>query len=143
MGYKDDNYSTKVCGHHPETCTCRDWDTKEEPKQTDQNGKPITYWGGLEEPKQETLEEALEEVARKHANLKEGFDIEEELYYNPSGMNAYKSFIEGAKWQQERMYSEEDMREAFKQSRQAKIFEKDMPPVHNEFEDWFEQFKKK
>jgi hypothetical protein len=32
MGYKDDNYSTKVCGHHPETCTCRDWDTKEEPK---------------------------------------------------------------------------------------------------------------
>ena len=30
MGYKDDNYSTKVCGHHPETCTCRDWDTKEE-----------------------------------------------------------------------------------------------------------------
>jgi hypothetical protein len=26
---------------------------KEEPKQTDENGKPITYWGGLEEPKQE------------------------------------------------------------------------------------------
>jgi hypothetical protein len=26
---------------------------KEEPKQTDENGKPITYWGGLEEPKQD------------------------------------------------------------------------------------------
>jgi hypothetical protein len=25
----------------------------EEPKQTDENGKPITYWGGLAEPKQE------------------------------------------------------------------------------------------
>ena len=56
---------------------------------------------------------------------------------------ARRGFIEGAKWQQERMYSEEDLREAFKQSRQCKIFEKDMPPVHNEFEDWFEQFKKK
>ena len=53
------------------------------------------------------------------------------------------SFISGANWQAERMYSEEDLREAFKQSRQCKIFEKDMPPVYNEFEDWFEQFKKK
>jgi hypothetical protein len=40
-------------------------------------------------------------------------------------------------------YSEEDLREAFKQSRQCKIFEKDMPPVYEEFEDWFKQFKKK
>ena len=40
-------------------------------------------------------------------------------------------------------YSEDDLREAFKQSRQCKIFEKDMPPVYEEFEDWFEQFKKK
>ena len=126
MGYKDDNYSTKVCGHHPETCTCRDWDTKEEPKQTDQNGKPITYWGGLEEPKQETLEEAASRLYPEECNWREK-----------------NSFFEGAQWQVERMYSEEDMREAFKQSRQAKIFEKDMPPVHNEFEDWFEQFKKK
>ena len=31
-----------------------------EPKQTDENGKPITYWGGLVEPKQETLEDAAE-----------------------------------------------------------------------------------
>ena len=55
-----------------------------------------------------------------------------------------KSYIRyGAEWQKERMYSEDDLREAFKQSRQALIFEKDMPPVHNEFEDWFEQFKKK
>ena len=44
--------------------------------------------------------------------------------------------------QTERMYSEEDLREAFKQSRQCKIFEKDMPPVYEEFEEWFEQFYK-
>ena len=54
-----------------------------------------------------------------------------------------KDLIEFAKWQQERMYSEEDLREAFKQSRMAKIFEKDMPPVYNSFDEWFEQFKKK
>jgi hypothetical protein len=52
-------------------------------------------------------------------------------------------FKDEKKWQQERSYSEEDMREAFKQSRQAKIFEKDMPPVYKSFEEWFEQFKKK
>ena len=28
---------------------------QEEPKQTDENGKPITYWGGLEEPEQEIV----------------------------------------------------------------------------------------
>jgi|LakMenEpi03Aug12_release.lakeMendotaPanAssembly.Ray.scaffolds.fasta_scaffold358424_3 hypothetical protein len=33
MGYKDDNYSSRVCNHHPETCTCRDWDINENPKQ--------------------------------------------------------------------------------------------------------------
>jgi hypothetical protein len=24
MGYKSDTYQTRTCGHHPETCTCRD-----------------------------------------------------------------------------------------------------------------------
>jgi hypothetical protein len=33
--------------------TLKEWALKEEPKQTDENGKPITYWGGLEEPKQD------------------------------------------------------------------------------------------
>jgi len=43
----------------------------------------------------------------------------------------------------DKKYTKEDLREAFKQSRQAKIFEKDMPPVYKSFEEWFEQFKKK
>jgi hypothetical protein len=33
---------------------------KKEAKQTDEKGNPLTYWGGLEEPKQETLENKLE-----------------------------------------------------------------------------------
>lgn len=24
MGFKDDNTQSKICNHHPETCTCRD-----------------------------------------------------------------------------------------------------------------------
>ena len=59
--------------------------------------------------------------------------------------NYYKqqAFIRGAKFRADRSFSEEDLREAFKQSRQAKIFEKDMPPVYESFEEWFSQFKKK
>ena len=82
---------------------------------------------GVTVEKQETLEEA----AKKIYGSDESKDVE------------YYAFILGAKWQQERMYSEEDLREAFKQSRQALIFEKDMPPVYENFEEWFKQFKKK
>jgi hypothetical protein len=56
---------------------------------------------------------------------------------------AIRCFIAGAKDQAERMYSEEDLRKSFRHSRQALIFEKDMPPVYESFEEWFEQFKKK
>jgi hypothetical protein len=75
-------------------------------------------------------------------------ELEEAAWkYNPlnklDGVFIRQAFTDGAKWQAERSYSEEDLREAFKQSRQALIFEKDMPPVYNDFEEWFEQFKKK
>ena len=76
-----------------------------------------------------TLEEAAENYAKQ-------FDYAEDS-------SPQIDFIEGAKWQAERMYSEEDLREAFKQSRQALIFEKGMPPVYENFEQWFKQFKKK
>ncbi len=56
MGYKDDNYSSRVCNHHPETCTCRDWDINEKPKQ-----------------------ETIEETARKYAsyNIDDHFEAGE------------------------------------------------------------------
>ena len=54
--------------------------------------------------KQETLEEAAENYASK--KLQRPITI-----YNPleSNVAEYVGFIEGAKWQTERMYSEEDM----------------------------------
>jgi hypothetical protein len=66
---------------------------REEPKQTDEKGNPMTYWGGLKESKQETFEEAAERVAK----LKYGATI-----YGLERVNAFK---EGASWQGERMYS--------------------------------------
>jgi len=74
------------------------------------------------EPKQETLEEAAEK------------------FVNNTRYRNYKVlFIEGAKWQAERMYSEEDMREAFIAGTQ---FEEDYD-YNLYMEKWFEQFKKK
>ena len=48
------------------------------------------------------------------------------------------TFYNGAKWQAERMYSEEDMREAFIAGTQ---FEEDYD-YNLYMENWFEQFKK-
>jgi hypothetical protein len=100
---------------------------KEEPKQTDENGKPITYWGGLEEPKQdrtctnncsvvcgecqifEPKQETLEEFAEK---LARAFD-------NDNYKALMDLVIDGAKFQAERMYSEEDMIAIVEKSRET------------------------
>ena len=57
----------------------------------------------------------------------------------------WNSIFEQAKEmeKQQQAYSEEDLKEAFKQSRQYFIFQKDMPPLYKNFEEWFEQFKNK
>ena len=76
-----------------------------------------------EEPKQDPT---LEEVAAKHFNQEifvEGVTIQYALQ---------EAFITGAKWQQEKMYSEEDMRKAFRGFTSGKSFK-----------EWFEQFKNK
>ena len=74
----------------------------------------------FEEPKQETLEEAAERY-QKH------FGIRPNLF-------AQDDFIQGAKWQQERSYSEEEVLDL-------------LLNCPYEFQDniksWFEQFKKK
>jgi hypothetical protein len=47
-------------------------------------------------------------------------------------------FNNGAKWQQEKMYSEEDMRKAFKSSSLTNMLD-----VYESFEEFIEQFKNK
>jgi len=55
--------------------------------------------------------------------------------------NVELGFEEGAKWQSERMYSEEDMAEAFIACWKANV--PDGIECKVSFNEWFEQFKKK
>jgi hypothetical protein len=78
-----------------------------------------------EEPKQETLEEVAENYKIKTIKSGRSHRVE---YTKQIKLD----FIAGAKWQQERSYSEEDLKEAF-----LGVFNS------RTFEEWFEQFKKK
>jgi hypothetical protein len=72
---------------------------KQDMKETDHNGDPLTYWGGLEEPKQGTLEEVA---------TKEGLYRCSQNNFNQAeaGYNAKwfkRGALFGAKWQQEQI----------------------------------------
>jgi hypothetical protein len=119
-----------------------------------------------EEPKQETLEEAAYRLSAEK--------------FEPKHIGFMLGVIEGAKWQakrmysdepkptikqvdyvakkQERMYSEEDLKNAFESAREFNSLDgvvdvhivlpiggdmSDLQPLHFTFEEWFEQFKKK
>jgi hypothetical protein len=69
-------------------------------------------------PKQETLEE----VAINHKCINTSY-------------NAY-SFIKGAEWQQERSYSDEEVKYIISEALQSALVKVDL-------EQWFKQFKKK
>ena len=81
----------------------------------------------------ETLEEAAESISKINS------------VYETAQDDFYQGFIAGAKWQQERMYSEEDMREMYNLSC-GKIdlkFLHDQNENNNRFKKILEQFKKK
>jgi hypothetical protein len=109
-----------------------------------------------EKPKQETLEEAADRLFKTHSNntsLAEGhYD------YMMDKEDFKEASLEIAKWQQERMYSEEDMKNAFDSAREFNSLDgivdvhivlpmggdmSDLQPLHFTFKEWFEQFKKK
>jgi hypothetical protein len=96
---------------------------KEEPKQIKCYCGHTDYCncGPLEESKQETLEEAFKKWSGR---TQIGYDKIDVLNF-------------GAKWQAERMYSEEDLLSAFKAGMMFIGEDK------GSFREWFEQFKKK
>jgi hypothetical protein len=75
----------------------------------------------------ETIEDAAE---RLYPNGCDGTDRSAEIYR--------RIFIDGAKWQAERMYSEEDMEEYAEFC--IRCYQKELPCIIAK--DWFEQFKK-
>jgi hypothetical protein len=82
-----------------------------------------------------TKTETLEEAARSnYKKLYEGEPLTQDVPID--------AFINGAKWQQERSYSEEDMQEAFNVGFNVG-YNDETSPSYLTFEQWFEQFKKK
>lgn len=77
-------------------------------------------------PKQETLEEAAENYINKFYTTYAFKELLKNL------------FIEAAKWQQERMYSEEEVKHLIKQA----CYHSGVSVFHK-FEKWFNKFKKK
>lgn len=77
--------------------------------------------------------ETLESAAKKYSGLAYDRNDYEEKYYNQQGCTKYDAFIKGAKWQAERMYSEEEVLELL---RKAHFVEQNI-------EEWFQPFKKK
>jgi hypothetical protein len=88
------------------------------------NNLCFCFFGG--KPKQETLEEAAENHYYKKLHISEE---QHELFDY--------AFIEGAKWQQERSYSKEDLLSAFEAGMMFIGEDK------GSFKKWFEQFKNK
>jgi hypothetical protein len=84
-----------------------------------------------EELKQETLEEATKKYANKNGDIPTT-ELEDAIFK--------QGFIDGAKWQQERSYSEEDVKNAFLDGWQLRDGDLPFPKAKKE---WFKQFKNK
>lgn len=101
------------------------------------NDLASAYFGG--KPRQETIEEAAEKFAKKF-----GSEIDSTRYY---------AFINGAKWQQEKMYSEEEVKKLIELHSDFIYSKIDYEGINNATtaisnpewndEEWFEQFKNK
>lgn len=83
--------------------------------------------------KAETIEEVAENFSKQYFSTESDTSWEEQA--------SLTSFIAGAKWQAERMYSEEDIINAL-HSVELKD-NKDYSKIYNGMKEWFEQFKKK
>jgi hypothetical protein len=115
---------------------------KEEPKQElpefgtkEFNDLCFCFFGG--KPKQETLEEVAKKYATNHGMMAYVFPEKE------------KSFIDGAKWQQERSYSEEEVLAMLSEVRKGSMVTSSTNNrTYWDFDiksekKWFEQFKNK
>ena len=80
--------------------------------------------------KQEPNQETLEEAAVKYRDLKLPDDL-------------YDGFIAGAKWQQERMYSEEEVKKLIFKFSSDFDLKMGIEISLDDQNKWFEQFKKK
>jgi hypothetical protein len=88
-------------------------------------------------PKEEPKQETLEEVAKSYIENTMRFSFNS-LETKTQANRMLKCAEFGAKWQAERMYSEEDLKSAYMVGKHGGVTQ-----THYEFNEWFEQFKKK
>ena len=79
----------------------------------------------------ETLEEAAERISKTNS------------VYETAQDDFYHGFVDGAKWQSERMYSEEEVLKILHNYRNNFELYRNIQVLPNMFFEWFEQFKKK
>jgi hypothetical protein len=84
--------------------------------------------------KQETLEEAAERMAKEHCSIR--------VNLNTTEFQVQQLIIKGAKEQAKRMYSEKDLKEAFKVN-YTPFSATNIGDFDKDWDKWFEQFKKK
>ena len=92
-------------------------------------------------PKQETPEKAAERILEENYAYKD--DSGDRVYYDTQ---VKECIVNGAKWQKERMYSEEEVLEILlKHQSDYRSAVRNTSPLNWSFDikQWFEQFKKK
>jgi hypothetical protein len=110
---------------------------EEQPYRFERNDGEVTIGTEMsinQQPKQETLEEAAEKMYKQsYDKFGQPTWDEGKLFHRKAG------FIDGANWQKERMYSEEEVetiaKDAYTMGRNNLLI--------GVFNKWFEQFKKK
>ena len=142
-GYLPEEETKCYCGHTT-TCDCGPEDSKQTiidmMKGDEELGlydeiQPEQIWN---EEKKKGIKQLIQD--HKQETLKEAA---ERLF--PNKMEEYDIFLIGARWQQERMYSEEDMKSAFEVGFSIG-YERDVHAINENnriCKEWFEQFKKK
>ena len=88
----------------------------------------------------ETLEEAAENHINNDLDLYESL-VDGHISYNVGIDLLNNLFIEGAKWMQERMYSEEEVIN-FLYKRESELNSHNSIFEYQDAKEWFEQFKK-
>jgi hypothetical protein len=91
-------------------------------------------------PEYNTKQETPEEAAERFYPIPKGGSMWMPSRDDLNKANKQEGFIEGTKWQAERMYSEE---EVFNLCREFAIFVQRNGPSYKKQQEWFEQFKKK
>jgi hypothetical protein len=104
-------------------------------------GKEIKLEEVFNDEKKENIKKFIDKInnpSQPNDKLKQAFEKYSEYLEDYENKNTYEhGFKDGAKWQAEKMYSEEDLRRAYTVGKHGGVNQ-----MYYDFNEWFEQFKK-